>query len=153
MTSCSNCDEIIAEEQKPMVNTKFCGMIQASRAGAGPHHENVEDISQLINQSQLHQSRCGLLSQALMMMITVGFLLSETLSESWKPKVDLKSQNTHDFIFCVVEIGVALWFPCVLWNCIRPEQLWILNLFIYSPARVPFLIYKQLQQLTFSIFR
>jgi hypothetical protein len=26
-----------------------------------------------------------------------------------------------------MEIGIALWFPCVLWNCIRPEQLWILN--------------------------
>ena len=22
---------------------------------------------------------------------------------------------------------MALWFPCVLWNCIRPEQLWCLN--------------------------
>jgi len=62
-----------------------------------------------------------------MMMITVGFLLSETLSQFWKPKVDLTSQNTHVIIFRVVEIGVALWFPCVLWNCIRPEQLWILN--------------------------
>ena len=20
-----------------------------------------------------------------------------------------------------------MWFPCVLWNCIRPEQLWCLN--------------------------
>ncbi|XP_013774928.2 uncharacterized protein LOC106459810 [Limulus polyphemus] len=24
-------------------------------------------------------------------------------------------------------MGVALWFPCVLWNCVSPEQLWILN--------------------------
>ena len=37
------------------------------------------------------------------------------------------SRNTHDLIFRIVEIGVALWFPCVLWNCIRPEQLWCLN--------------------------
>merc|ERR1719394_2003345 len=81
----------------------------------------------LFNHSQLHQSRLGLLSQALMMMVTVGFLFSETLSEFWKPKVDLTSQNTHVVVFRVVEIGVALWFPCVLWNCIRPEQLWILN--------------------------
>merc|ERR1719499_1249659 len=89
--------------------------------------ENIDGVTQLINHSQLHQSRLGLLSQALMMMITVGFLLSETLSQFWKPKVDLTSQNTHVIIFRVVEIGVALWFPCVLWNCIRPEQLWILN--------------------------
>lgn len=24
-------------------------------------------------------------------------------------------------------MGVALWFPCVLWNCFQPEALWILN--------------------------
>ena len=30
-------------------------------------------------------------------------------------------------MFRVVEIGVALWFPCVLWNCIQPDQLWVLN--------------------------
>jgi hypothetical protein len=24
-------------------------------------------------------------------------------------------------------MGVALWFPCVLWNCVQPEALWILN--------------------------
>lgn len=33
----------------------------------------------------------------------------------------------YDVIFRIVELGVALWFPCVLWNCMRPEQLWILN--------------------------
>jgi hypothetical protein len=82
---------------------------------------------QSINTSQLHQSRVGLLSQAVMMMITVGFILSETLEQFWKTKVDLSSRNTHDIIFRTVEIGVALWFPCVLWNCIRPEQLWCLN--------------------------
>ena len=38
-----------------------------------------------------------------------------------------RSRNTHDIIFRTIEIGVALWFPCVLWNCIRPEQLWCLN--------------------------
>jgi len=120
----SSHDEIIAEEQKPMVEAKFCGMIHSS---SNERTENIDGVTQLINHSQLHQSRLGLLSQALMMMITVGFLLSETLSEFWKPKVDLTSQNTHVVIFRVVEIGVALWFPCVLWNCIRPEQLWILN--------------------------
>ena len=37
------------------------------------------------------------------------------------------SRNAYDIIFRVVELGVALWFPCVLWNCMSPEQLWILN--------------------------
>nr|CAD7264010.1 unnamed protein product [Timema shepardi] len=82
---------------------------------------------QKIDVSQLHQSRFGLLSQALMLMIVVGFLFSETLSEFWKKKVPLNSRNCHDVVFRVVEIGVALWFPCVLWNCMSPEQLWILN--------------------------
>ena len=42
-------------------------------------------------------------------------------------RVNLTSRNTHDIVFRTIEIGVALWFPCVLWNCIRPEQLWCLN--------------------------
>ncbi len=42
--------------------------------------------SEDINTSQLHQSRLGLLSQALMMMVTVGFLFSETLEKFWKTK-------------------------------------------------------------------
>merc|ERR1719410_314617 len=112
---------------------KLCGIITSpsssagAGAGAGSSRGGAGAGVPAINQSQLHQSRLGLLSQALMMMVTVGFLLSETLSQFWKPKVDLTSQNTHVVIFRVVEIGVALWFPCVLWNCIRPEQLWILN--------------------------
>ena len=39
----------------------------------------------------------------------------------------MTSRNTHDIVFRTIEIGVALWFPCVLWNCIRPEKLWCLN--------------------------
>ena len=42
--------------------------------------------SQMVNASQLHQSRLGLLSQALMMIITTGFLFAETLEEFWKTK-------------------------------------------------------------------
>lgn len=39
-----------------------------------------------VNHSQLHQSRLGLVSQALMLILIVGFLASETLSEFWKAK-------------------------------------------------------------------
>ncbi|XP_012272735.1 uncharacterized protein LOC105695570 isoform X2 [Orussus abietinus] len=85
------------------------------------------DIRQQVDTSQLHQSRFGLLFQAFMMFIIVGFLFSETLSEFWKTKVPLYSRNWHDVVFRVIEVGVALWFPCVLWNCMSPEQLWILN--------------------------
>lgn len=75
----------------------------------------------------MHQSRIGLLSQALMLIIIAGFLFSETLSEFWKAKVPINSRNLHDIIFRVVEIGVAIWFPAVLWNCMQPSELWILN--------------------------
>ncbi|CAH4023745.1 unnamed protein product [Pieris brassicae] len=80
-----------------------------------------------VNHSQLHQSRLGLISQALMLILIVGFLASETLSEFWKAKVPVVSRNWHDLVFRLAEIGVTLWFPCVLWNCMAPEQLWILN--------------------------
>ena len=57
-------------------NTKIGTIIQG----------NEVTFDQLVNTSQLHQSRLGLLSQALMMIITVGFLFSETLEEFWKTK-------------------------------------------------------------------
>ncbi|CAG9813252.1 unnamed protein product [Phaedon cochleariae] len=85
------------------------------------------DLRNRINLSQLHQSRIGLLSQALMLIIISGFLFSETLSEFWKTKVPINSRNLHNIIFRVVEIGVAVWFPAVLWNCMQPSELWILN--------------------------
>lgn len=37
------------------------------------------------------------------------------------------SRNWHDLVFRLAEIGVALWFPCVLWNSMAPERLWLLN--------------------------
>lgn len=88
---------------------------------------NVETLRPQINNSQLHQSRIGLLSQALMLIIIVGFLFSETLSEFWKTKVPVNSRNWHDIVFRIVEIGVAIWYPAVLWNCMHPNELWILN--------------------------
>lgn len=42
-------------------------------------------------------------------------------------RVPVLSRNAHRIIFRLVEIGIALWYPCVLWNCIRPERLWVLN--------------------------
>ena len=41
---------------------------------------------QSIDMAQLHQSRLGLVSQAVMLIITVCFLLSEILGEFWKKK-------------------------------------------------------------------
>lgn len=80
-----------------------------------------------VDHSQLHQSRLGLISQALMLIVIAGFLASETLGEFWKTKVPVGSRNWHDLVFRLAEIGVALWFPCVLWNSMAPERLWLLN--------------------------
>lgn len=87
----------------------------------------IEGPSTATNSSQLHQSRFGLISQAVLLLITTGFIMSDVLGSCWKNKVPVFSRNFHDILFRVVEMGVALWFPCVLWNCVRPEQLWILN--------------------------
>ncbi|XP_076320956.1 uncharacterized protein LOC143230747 isoform X3 [Tachypleus tridentatus] len=87
----------------------------------------IQNSTTTINTSQLHQSRLGLVSQGLLLLITVAFIISDTFGSSWRDKVPVLSRNCHDVMFRIVELGVALWFPCVLWNCISPEQLWILN--------------------------
>lgn len=39
-----------------------------------------------VNSMQVHHARFGLLSQAVMMIVIVGFLASETLGDLWKDK-------------------------------------------------------------------
>lgn len=80
-----------------------------------------------VNASQVHQSRIGLLSQAAMLIVIVGFLTSETLGDFWKQKVPVNSRNLYDIGFRGVEVGVVIWFLACLWNSFSPEQLWILN--------------------------
>ena len=58
-----------------------------------------------VNTSQVHQSRIGLLSQAMMLMVIVGFLTSEMLGDFWKQKVPVNSRNWYDVIFRIVEVG------------------------------------------------
>ncbi|XP_076455229.1 uncharacterized protein LOC143289895 isoform X2 [Babylonia areolata] len=76
---------------------------------------------------QLHMSRLGLVAQAALQLITALFLVSDVAFHVWKHKLPVLSQNFYDIGFRIVEFGVALWFPCVLWNCGRPEELWVLN--------------------------
>lgn len=106
------------QEQDPSTQRLVPDQLQVN--GLVPPHRGVD-------QSQLHQSRFGLVFQACMLMTTVCFLFSDVLGGFWKNRVPLMSRNAYDIIFRVVELGVALWFPCVLWNCMSPEQLWILN--------------------------
>lgn len=89
--------------------------------------EFIQGTSSSTDTSQLQQSRIGLISQAVLLIFTILFIFSDSLGSFWKDKVPVLSRNCYNIVFRVVEMGVALWFPCVLWNCIRPEQLWILN--------------------------
>lgn len=94
----------------------------ASPSTSGNSNENVN-----INTSQVHQSRIGLLTQAMMLMVIVGFLTSEMLGDFWKQKVPVQSRNWYDVIFRMVEVGVVIWFLACLWNSFSPDQLWLLN--------------------------
>lgn len=91
----------------------------------------------LPDMSQVHQSRLGLVAFAVLLLSTVLFILSDVMGSFWKDKVPVLSRNCHDVMFRVIEMGLALWFPCVLWNCVQPQQLWILNpkkLLVRQPA-------------------
>ena len=46
----------------------------------------MTSIGQKVNTSQLHQSRFGLISQAIMLMVVVCFLFSDILGEFWRYK-------------------------------------------------------------------
>ncbi|XP_060074722.1 uncharacterized protein LOC132554421 [Ylistrum balloti] len=76
---------------------------------------------------QLSMSRLGMVSQAMFQFFLALFLLSDITKDAWKHRLPILSQNFYDIGFRVVEFSVAVWFPCVLWNCKSPENLWVLN--------------------------
>lgn len=76
---------------------------------------------------QLHMSRLGLITHACLQLATALFLLSDIIKDKWKHSLPVLDQNFYDIGFRVIEFGVILWFPCVLWNCKSPESLWVLN--------------------------
>lgn len=75
----------------------------------------------------LHGSRLGLVFQGALQILTAFFLMMSVTESKWKDSVPQPKKNCYDVIFRIVELGVALWFPCVLWNSRSPEKLWILN--------------------------
>eukprot|EP00112_Aurelia_sp_Birch-Aquarium-sp1_P013993 Seg2996.3 transcript_id=Seg2996.3/GoldUCD/mRNA.D3Y31 product="E3 ubiquitin-protein ligase MARCH5" protein_id=Seg2996.3/GoldUCD/D3Y31 len=80
-----------------------------------------------INSTLLFQSRIGIIAQGILQLATTLFLLIDVTGGSWKDKVAVGGRNTVEITFRILELGVALWFPCVLWNAHRPEELWLLN--------------------------
>nr|XP_022326235.1 uncharacterized protein LOC111126117 [Crassostrea virginica] len=76
---------------------------------------------------QLHASRLGLIAQALLQLFMALFIIADVKRDIWKNRLPIINQNFYDIGFRIVEFGVVLWFPCVLWNCKSPENLWVLN--------------------------
>ncbi|XP_071491457.1 uncharacterized protein [Diadema antillarum] len=75
----------------------------------------------------LHLSRFGLLFQGTLQILTAFFLMMSVTEAKWNESIPLVQRNSYVVIFRVVELGMVMWFPCVLWNCKSPEKLWILN--------------------------
>lgn len=61
-------------------------MSSATVGGGGHTPGGVAANAELVNLAQVHHARFGLLSQAVMMIVIVGFLASETLGDLWKDK-------------------------------------------------------------------
>ncbi|EDO36525.1 predicted protein [Nematostella vectensis] len=77
--------------------------------------------------TQATLSRVGLVSQALFQLLTSLYLMGEVMGNVWKDSIPVASRNILEILFRVFEVGVALWFPCCLWNWESPHQLWVLN--------------------------
>ncbi|XP_038063823.1 uncharacterized protein LOC119734397 isoform X2 [Patiria miniata] len=87
----------------------------------------VHVSSQSVDVSIMHQSRIGLLFQGLLQIVMVLFLMLNVTEPQWRESLPVLKRNVHDVLFRIVEVGLALWFPCVLWKSRSPESLWMLN--------------------------
>ncbi|CAB3992319.1 predicted protein [Paramuricea clavata] len=83
--------------------------------------------SNVVNWAQLSMSRLGLVAQAIFQLAAAVFFLCDVLQRKWKYRTGVESRNALEIVARISELAVALWFPCVLWNCFRPHELWILN--------------------------
>ena len=85
--------------------------------------------SNVLNWAQLSMSRIGLVAQAVFQLTAAVFFLCDFLQRKWKTeyRTGVESRNALEIVARISELAVALWFPCVLWNCFRPKELWILN--------------------------
>ncbi|XP_033643629.1 uncharacterized protein LOC117303515 [Asterias rubens] len=82
---------------------------------------------QSLDISVMHQSRIGMLFQGLLQIAMVLFLMFNVTEPQWKESLSIFKKNVHDVFFRIIEVGLALWFPCVLWRCRSPGSLWMLN--------------------------
>ncbi|XP_072016688.1 uncharacterized protein [Amphiura filiformis] len=85
------------------------------------------DASMTFDFRTLHLSRFGLVFQGALQICTAFFLMLSVTAPKWKDDIPILKRNIYDVLFRMVELGVAVWFPCVLWKSQSPETLWILN--------------------------
>ncbi|XP_039269386.2 uncharacterized protein LOC120344310 [Styela clava] len=83
--------------------------------------------TQNINWREVVKSRLAIVFQALFLLLMVVCIVSKAVETMWRDKVDIKTRSIHTVLHRMAEVLVVLWFPCVLWNSSRPEQLWFLN--------------------------
>ncbi|XP_031551862.1 uncharacterized protein LOC116289124 [Actinia tenebrosa] len=83
--------------------------------------------SSRVDCAQVTMSRLGLVSQAFFQLLISMYLMGEVMGKVWKDRLPVDSRNVLEILFRILEVAVALWFPCCLWNWKSPHQLWILN--------------------------
>lgn len=103
---------------------KVRGAFKATNDGQLPSTSNAAEV---INSSEVLKSRLAIIVQALFLLLMVLCAVSEAVATLWKDKVDVRTRSIHVVMHRMAEVGVVLWFPCVLWNSAYPEQLWFLN--------------------------
>ncbi|XP_065845375.1 uncharacterized protein [Oscarella lobularis] len=80
-----------------------------------------------INNQQLCMSTLGIVIQATFQFLLVLLLVFNLLGSHSHIKWSLLGINIGLVSSRIFELGINVWFACVLWNYQRPEDLWILN--------------------------
>eukprot|EP00117_Sycon_ciliatum_P011805 scpid67003/ scgid4681/ len=80
-----------------------------------------------VNTTQLSLSRAGVFFQGIFQLSVVTLLVIDFSSHFFPPESRFFNRDLFNIVSRVTDIAVVIWFPCALWNCKRPETLWILN--------------------------
>ncbi|CAG5096824.1 Oidioi.mRNA.OKI2018_I69.XSR.g14798.t1.cds [Oikopleura dioica] len=84
------------------------------------------ETKEKIDVVQAAHSRVGLFFQCGLTVLLVVFILADVFGGSDVIQ-DIFYRDAFEVTFRLMELGVVLWFPCILWNSTNPEELWALN--------------------------
>lgn len=84
------------------------------------------ETKEKIDLVQAAHSRVGLFFQCGLTVLLVVFILADVFGGSDVIQ-DIFYRDAFEVTFRLMELGVVLWFPCILWNSTNPEELWALN--------------------------